>query len=538
MDVKHETLVLLLGFKPTTENKNIFWFWEKFDNSNENNWKEEFEYLTNIWRYGDSILIDFYFFLKKYYPYAIPYSLFFSYKNKEWENDVNYFRQLSGLANKWLMDIFSGESFYSRNKEYFTRAEIKYFLTCDWQNIDSTSKTSSYRDFIYHYFDSKLKTRNIKSYADTFMRHGDNLHLPAADYLERRNEKSYIDTFMDKFQDCFTNPIVRNYFDFVCNNQKHFGEDEVADTGDFLKSEYISRGLDFDFKGHTWQNLRQLSLEWHTAERYKDAPFLQEKLNAKWEKTIGDFTHVVENKTWTIKEITSGKLLSEEGEDMHHCVFSYVENCIKGYRKIFSVRCMDDKVIDMKKAATLEIDNDMRIMQARGRFNEPIDEETVEIILKWGDENNINCDYEFKTRDFNEEAHRRDFSYYDDKYTGSIKDIVYKTDKKTWKITRKTKKDTDFDFSEYIPGGYNWIYGNYAQEVSNGNMQIYLVECINDTMTATLIISKDMELVKVISTRREVRGEDIFLNKEIKEIINIWTNENLIKWDSYFEEEE
>jgi len=77
---------------------------------------------------------------------------------------------------------------------------------------------------------------------------------------------------------------------------------------------------------------------------------------------------------------------------MRHCVFSYADNCIRGYCFIFSVSCKSADN-DEKRVATLEISRDMRLVQARGPCNDSIDNETAGIIKIWADENQIDCGY-------------------------------------------------------------------------------------------------------------------------------------------------
>jgi len=75
---------------------------------------------------------------------------------------------------------------------------------------------------------------------------------------------------------------------------------------------------------------------------------------------------------------------------MRHCVFSYADNCIRGYCFIFSVSCKSADN-DEKRAATVEISRDIRLTQVRGQGNANIDNETAGIIKIWAEENKIDC---------------------------------------------------------------------------------------------------------------------------------------------------
>jgi len=74
---------------------------------------------------------------------------------------------------------------------------------------------------------------------------------------------------------------------------------------------------------------------------------------------------------------------------MHNCCFSYIDRCINGDCAIFSLRCYDKEIVIDKKSATIEITENKKLIQARGRFNKELDKETVDIIDQWKDENGI-----------------------------------------------------------------------------------------------------------------------------------------------------
>jgi len=438
--LKREAVYLLLEFIPCDiEKENLFY----------QNWNEKIKRLKQQvssdrvidkrtlkdWRNTNSnIPADLYQFLRYNYPVPIPDVLFFSIRYMD-KHRTEKQKLLGDLADKWLKDIFSRESFYKRNKEYFTRIEVKYFLSCDWKlPVDNCY------NLINYFFNTKIKANS--------------LNLP-------------LDIFYN-FRDCFTHQIVIEYFKFLCNNKKYINDKEIKGINDLLKSEYISTGKNIDFKNHTyyglkrlsdewyisnmiknrfgdhynhkivqdycsfcknvknardkeeeirdicdflnarinngqdfnfenmtWRELKQLSDEWHEAIRAQRnelwALESKKKLEAEWKKSsMKDFVYEKRGKTWTIKEITTGKSLSEEGKDMRHCVFTYVERCIQGECFIFSVSCKSGKDGSEKKIATVEISRYRELVQAKGKSNIPIDNETAEIIKIWADENQIN----------------------------------------------------------------------------------------------------------------------------------------------------
>jgi hypothetical protein len=107
-----------------------------------------------------------------------------------------------------------------------------------------------------------------------------------------------------------------------------------------------------------------------------------------WGKTtIKDFTHIIDDETWTITEITTGELLYKEGVQLCNCVFSYLDKCISRKCAIFSVKNNNIRM------ATLEIGRfnlEFRLVQAEEPMNAPVTDKKIKnIIMLWANENKI-----------------------------------------------------------------------------------------------------------------------------------------------------
>ena len=481
------------------------------------NWQEKFKRVLQYWRFDDAIPCDFYSTLRQFYPDPIPFSLFFSFSELK---DIENIRWIGDLANKWLMDIFSGESFAKRNKEYFTKPEVKQFLVCNWVQLNKNQqRMCNYTDLAYHFFDAKIKANNLtfspnilveafKNFFSQKMMLKDFLFFICNNIKRIRDEEIYsisyyinreylskgedfdfnkqiykdlkqlidvwyVSNYLEERNGRFAmykdHKTMMDYIQFICNklireNIKKFSHCKITDFGyyfrlfekskaeigisassdywyhdydyqdyywydywygygywdgydyefaddvgflpiflgndmkkindifDFLRVEYIETGIDFNFNNRAWRSLKRLSDEWHIpilAEQERVRNELEqsrfdELLNTNWEKSqIKDFTYKKDGKIWTITEITSGKLLHEEGEIMHHCCFSYVKDCVNKFCMIFSVKCGE------KRIATVEISKRMKITQVRGEYNSSISKETEDIIKHWAKENQI-----------------------------------------------------------------------------------------------------------------------------------------------------
>lgn len=75
------------------------------------------------------------------------------------------------------------------------------------------------------------------------------------------------------------------------------------------------------------------------------------------------------------------KDLIQEGQEMHHCVGSYIDRYADGYSQIYFVRKAD---APETAYATIEL-HDGELMQARGKYNTILDKKTMEFISNFAD---------------------------------------------------------------------------------------------------------------------------------------------------------
>jgi len=439
--MKHGTLMVLLNFTPKNNKINHpFWIknFKKRKNTEQMGIKlnklkkleENYKYFKDNWRFHKEIITDFYSYLKFNFPNAIPFSLFFPCEDKYLGARTE--RKIAGLADKWLTDILSGESFYEKNKDYFTKTEAKYFLSNSyWVEPDIISfKQSSYKNLLQHYWEAKIRANELELSLDFFVNRfiniteryvqefflficrnkkyaiNENEISDIWDFFKNENKLDFgnmtwqqlrclileqpEEFFKRRFDpNNFKNAQVQEFFRFICRNKKYVkNEYEVSDIWDFLR-----HNNEIVYYEMSWYQLSCLSEEWHyDFPIHYYYPTVEEMKNKVWEKTtIIDYLHIIDDKVWTITEITTGKLLYEEGDDMHHCVFSYLDRCISRQCAIFSVKVND------KRIATLEIDlSNLNLVQARGKMNAPVNINTKNIIMTWAKENNIKLiDYIF-----------------------------------------------------------------------------------------------------------------------------------------------
>lgn len=74
------------------------------------------------------------------------------------------------------------------------------------------------------------------------------------------------------------------------------------------------------------------------------------------------------------------KALIQEGNDMHHCVGSYVNKIIDKQARVVFMRLASEK---NKSLITIDIDEDYNLVEAKKAFNEEVDAEQLKVINKW-----------------------------------------------------------------------------------------------------------------------------------------------------------
>lgn len=95
------------------------------------------------------------------------------------------------------------------------------------------------------------------------------------------------------------------------------------------------------------------------------------------------------SKLWTITELSTSKLLIDEGRVMKHCVSSYAGSCEKGKISIWSLRQRTDEGIE--RLLTIEVWNaEKRIVQVRGKLNRLPTVKESAIVGRWAGNAGLN----------------------------------------------------------------------------------------------------------------------------------------------------
>jgi hypothetical protein len=273
----------------------------------------------------------------------------------------------------------NGNSFYKKNKSYFTKTEAHYFLS---SRISYKNNSS----VIAMYFEAKCKARNFaQSLCDVVIK-----------------------TFTVKFIDSYDSVIVTGFLDLLARHTDYrFNGDELGDICDFINTKIIKKyeqpfrkKISFSFSGRTINSVIMLANEWH-AEQQREIELRQRlgygsrqaPVMEKWEGLyIPNFKYENNDCIWTIKQLCNIHELTNEGRRMKHCVASYAYKCAAGSCGIFNVSCKSRLTNISESIATVEVASDWRVVQIKGKCNSVVSGRAMNVITRWAQQNRIVID--------------------------------------------------------------------------------------------------------------------------------------------------
>ncbi|WP_310991483.1 PcfJ domain-containing protein [Aequorivita marina] len=134
----------------------------------------------------------------------------------------------------------------------------------------------------------------------------------------------------------------------------------------------------FSVKGRTYGSMVRGMNEWHDLQDFKAS---KKDLQQRWKPLdFGVFMTRVEDIEYRIEEINTGIALLKEGRKMKHCVFSYLNSCVKHSTHIFSLK--KRKKRGYKHLATIEVQN-KSIIQAHSKSNGELNEVQIDLLEQW-----------------------------------------------------------------------------------------------------------------------------------------------------------
>lgn len=289
----------------------------------------------------------------------------FEHQNHGWRRHYNLVETVQinndeiKMRQEWFLVAASGGSLYKeKTKGRLTKAETHMFLTCPLQ--------VNFREaFIYAI---------ASSYTD-------NLAKRTQIMKTKLNELGGVNWIADR-------TMWREIIQFYCANNITFGEmNNLIDYFQHMDNVAAQNKQHYSLKGRNLHSLQRQMQDWH----YELAR-VKRMGNATWEGIPVENSEFELNKfpsvTWIFEQIKTSKALAAEGTAMHHCVYSYQAQCIKGLCSIWSVKkFVPKKSIGNERVLTLEINNNDEIVQIKRFANLQPKNDELDAVRHWANTN-------------------------------------------------------------------------------------------------------------------------------------------------------
>lgn len=194
--------------------------------------------------------------------------------------------------------------------------------------------------------------------------------------------QAYTERFASKVQQRSLGPRANDLIRFLAEECPHLRGNDTQEVMDFVRAMIWDEK--FSFKGRTLSSMIKLSNEWH-----RSIYSTKVTKNRSWPQTFGPWIHEKKDHCVKVVELTSSRALADEGRKQRHCVFSYEENCLRGWSKILSMRWVVPAAdltqeAEVLRRLTIEVNLKSRqVVQIQGRFNRDADEHEMKMVRLW-----------------------------------------------------------------------------------------------------------------------------------------------------------
>lgn len=251
----------------------------------------------------------------------------------------------------WYLCVAQGRSLYKdfARRYNLTRMDVHHFLDCPYDEVDPQT-AMWYGIAVSRGANSKLSTMIMRS---------------------KISKRALNDEFFKSVVLWLVNNIPE---DLNCLN----------DMYDYLVHRYDETDGKFSMKGRTLESIMKNVKDWHyELRRMKNIG------GGNWEGMPIHNTDIKvgtdeETQIWHFKQIKTGDGLANEGNKMHHCVWSYKQQCIEGRTFIWSAGMTYKN--KTKDYLTIEVNlvlNKYEIVQVRGFANRSPNDYEKHMVKTW-----------------------------------------------------------------------------------------------------------------------------------------------------------
>ena len=157
-----------------------------------------------------------------------------------------------------------------------------------------------------------------------------------------------------------------------------------------------ARNRSFSLKGRSFTTITRDALAWNAYTAKINEKASQVEWYPSGVKALNKHKVQGDNQvTYVSVELLNANDLYEEGQEMHHCVGDYVDDCIAGDSAIFSLRKIENGTF--KRLATVEISpRSWELVEANGNCNSELTHEAFSILKTWLNEADVKGWWDYK----------------------------------------------------------------------------------------------------------------------------------------------
>lgn len=275
---------------------------------------------------------------------------------------TSQFHKLNGNELGFLMGVLAGDKLKDINilSERISKKELYIIVNC----LDDRFN-----------FNSDILVRSI--YLSRIIMYSPNQMHIIQYFIERL---SLFNQDIEAFKEQLL--FWKNVYVFFCNNRVRRAE--IVDFIDFFEHKMRETDGQYNLKAKTYSSVKNAISAWHISLAEKA---INEKSKIEWGEVKDGVKLSYKDQDYLVEEITNGKDLHNEGMEMHHCVYSYLNNCVKGRTRIFSLKSVVSGACN--RLLTIEVVKS-KVVQVKGRYNRMATMTENIILSKWKREMRFN----------------------------------------------------------------------------------------------------------------------------------------------------
>ena len=168
---------------------------------------------------------------------------------------------------------------------------------------------------------------------------------------------------------------------FISLYKKGLMAENIQETYDYMKAKQFFETNNKSFKTKILENILQDVIQYHEENLTFHSTSFNKIPDVKFAHNVKTKSLRFNGSVFQFIPLQTAKQLYIEGYKMSHCVYSYKDKCIYDGEVIYSLR--EKEKNNSKILLTIEVDNNKRIVQIKGKYNRLAKPYEMEIIKLW-----------------------------------------------------------------------------------------------------------------------------------------------------------